>query len=216
MYIEQGQMIALVGPAEQGKSTVLKIIGSVVLPKPGGFFVPAHLRALHVSNEPLFFLGSLFDNLAFGVLEGDADRDSSRVTQISEGLSMSAKTLEFIRQGPNGEARIWLEVLSHTQKSLCMVARALIANPELMCIHKPTMAFNEKVTTNVLTLLREFVDNKGAAQNKATRHQRRPRTLLMTSSKFLGVDVADKVFCVTRADGIQEIDKSRVSEELLS
>jgi len=55
--IPQGQLVALVGPGGQGKSTLLKMLGGVILSEPGQVYVPSSLRLLHVSTEILFFPG---------------------------------------------------------------------------------------------------------------------------------------------------------------
>merc|ERR1719473_1664663 len=82
MTIQQGILCAIIGAPESGKSTILRILGGVVLPKPGGFFIPAHLRVLHVDREPFFFHGTLLENLSFGVRAGDPDGQIDRVLRI--------------------------------------------------------------------------------------------------------------------------------------
>eukprot|EP00747_Dinoflagellata_sp_TGD_P032283 gnl/TRDRNA2_/TRDRNA2_135882_c0_seq1.p1 gnl/TRDRNA2_/TRDRNA2_135882_c0~~gnl/TRDRNA2_/TRDRNA2_135882_c0_seq1.p1 ORF type:complete len:338 (-),score=37.81 gnl/TRDRNA2_/TRDRNA2_135882_c0_seq1:25-1014(-) len=65
----QGQLVAVVGKHGEGKSTFLQILGSVILPvlaRKSEFFVPSHLRVLHVSLEKYFAPGSLLENLNFG------------------------------------------------------------------------------------------------------------------------------------------------------
>eukprot|EP00913_Durusdinium_trenchii_P035678 g33383.t1 len=93
LYIHQGEFIALVGLHGHGKSSILKMFGGELLPGEGnlpGFFVPPHLRVLHVGTEPGLFHGTLYDNLIFGVAEGahrdDADRE--RVKHICQLLAL--------------------------------------------------------------------------------------------------------------------------------
>merc|ERR1711865_1210946 len=78
--IQQSEFVCLVGPKGGGKATIVKIIGGEILPSTEGitadpgnpnspgshFFVPSHLRVLHV-HAPLFFHGTLMANLVFGV-----------------------------------------------------------------------------------------------------------------------------------------------------
>ncbi|CAJ1426809.1 unnamed protein product [Effrenium voratum] len=73
LYVHQGEFIALVGLHGHGKSSILKMFGGELLPGEGnlpGFYVPPHLRVLHVGTEPGLFHGTLYDNLIFGVVEG--------------------------------------------------------------------------------------------------------------------------------------------------
>ena len=114
------------------------------MPEPGCLFVPAHLRVLHASSEPLFFKGNLPDNLTFGVAHVDEDARPDRVISVCTKLGFTDSVWSLVRQGSDGAESTWAEVLSHTQQSLCSLARAVISNPEVLCVHKPTMAFNEK------------------------------------------------------------------------
>merc|ERR1712048_807836 len=154
--VEQGQMVALIGPKGEGKSTILKILGGVILPKPGGLFAPSHLRVLHVSSEALFFMGTLYENLTFGCNKDDADGSMDRVIEICQELGITKSLQEIVKQGADGSVKTWSEVLSLTQRSLCNLARALIANPEMLCIHKPTMSFDEPTSRTVLQYLRKY------------------------------------------------------------
>eukprot|EP00747_Dinoflagellata_sp_TGD_P140483 gnl/TRDRNA2_/TRDRNA2_176012_c0_seq1.p1 gnl/TRDRNA2_/TRDRNA2_176012_c0~~gnl/TRDRNA2_/TRDRNA2_176012_c0_seq1.p1 ORF type:complete len:156 (-),score=21.26 gnl/TRDRNA2_/TRDRNA2_176012_c0_seq1:114-581(-) len=154
------------------------------------------------------------DNLTFGVTHtGDFDGCEDRVLSICSKLGLSDCVIELLQHG--SQHRRWLDVLSHTSKALCMIARALIANPEVLCIHKPTIAFDEKVTMQVVRILLEFVQGKGVAVDLKTRHRRRPRTCIMTSSKLAGVEAADEVYSVSHEFGIQHVEKSRVSLGML-
>jgi len=215
LEILQGQMVSLVGPRGEGKSTMLKILGGVILPKPGGLFVPSHLRVLHVSNEPFFFAASLLENLTFGVTQGDDDGKVERVAAICDRLSLPEKIIRFVKQGWDGEKLQWVEVLSYTQKCLLCLARALVANPEVMCIHKPTMAYDEQTSERVMRILKEFCTHKGLEQDPTTQRRRRPRTCVMTSSKQLGLELADRVYMVCHKDGIKHVSKGEVSGHML-
>jgi ABC-type multidrug transport system fused ATPase/permease subunit len=62
----QGSLVAVVGAQKHGKATLLKLIGGVLIPQAGFVSVPSHLRILHVSQQPLFFHGSLLKNLMYG------------------------------------------------------------------------------------------------------------------------------------------------------
>lgn len=215
MTVQQGTMVSLVGPRGEGKSTILKIIGGVILPQPGSFFIPSHLRILHMSTEPLFFLGSLYENLTFGITPGDKDGDIERVSEICRRLDLPQRLQILVAQGQEGETLIWGEVLSYTQRCLLCLARALVTNPEVLCIHKPTMSYDENTSVRVLNLLKEFVTDKGVMQDIATRHRRRPRTCIFTSSKIQGVDISDEVYLVSKSEGIRRVEKHLVSADML-
>merc|ERR1711937_595563 len=121
-------------------------------------FVPSHLRVLHNSNEPLFFLGSLFDNLTFGLIAGDPDCDYKHVLNLINKLAVGENVVNQLRQEEQGnaEVRSWNEVLSITERILCCLARALVANPEVLCSQKPTMMYDDNTSSRVMAILQEF------------------------------------------------------------
>eukprot|EP00747_Dinoflagellata_sp_TGD_P154076 gnl/TRDRNA2_/TRDRNA2_177463_c0_seq3.p1 gnl/TRDRNA2_/TRDRNA2_177463_c0~~gnl/TRDRNA2_/TRDRNA2_177463_c0_seq3.p1 ORF type:complete len:563 (+),score=100.20 gnl/TRDRNA2_/TRDRNA2_177463_c0_seq3:482-2170(+) len=213
MEVEQGELAAIVGKPECGKSTLLKILGGVILPKPGGFYIPAHLRVLHVGTDRFFFNGSLFHNLNFGVAEGDPDGRLERVVAICKKLGMTKKTIEYVNEGVDGQKLLWTEVLTLTEQNLCTLTRALTANPELLVIHKPTMAYDEGYTMKVMNTLREFIDQKGVNQDAASKHRRRPRTCIMTAVELLGIELVNRVYFLSKDTGFKEVDKYSIREE---
>merc|ERR1711977_472275 len=83
------------------------------------------------------------------------------------------------------------------------LARAFVANHEVLCLHKPTEPLGENTALSVLRTLREFVNEKGVALDCSRKDMRRPRTCIFTSSKTLAAKMADTVFHVSKKDGIQ-------------
>lgn len=217
MRVTQGRIVLIVGPKGEGKSTILKLIGSVILPKPvPGFYVPSHLRVLHVSEEPLFIMGTLYDNLVFGTNEGDPDREKARVYRICSELSLPDQFLAELKPDTKPLQWGWADLMSNTQRRLFTLARAMVANPELVCLHKPTMAFDSDTSRAVLEMLQNFVRNKGIGQNAQTRHLRRPRTCMMTTSKVTDLPYADDVYFMTHDRGIRRVlDRGLVTDSVL-
>lgn len=192
--IEQGKLVAFVGPRGGGKSTVLRLLGGAVLPwdtKAMMIYIPLHLRVLHVSVEPLFIKGTLKENLMFGVTPKDSDSREERVRAICKRLGMNDKLMDLFDKEEKWDTR-----LSQVEAKEIMLARALIANYHVLCIHRPTMGFSDQASENVMNLLREFVEKKGVLQDTATFDSRRPRTCIITSSKIVGVQGADEVYKV--------------------
>jgi len=216
MKISQGEFVALVGPRGQGKSTLLKILGGVILPdiseKDGNLFIPSHLRVLHVSMEPLFFRGTLLENLIFGVAPDDPDGRKERVVAICQRLGLPDNIQNLV----DTDDREWIHVLTQTQRYLLSICRALVANYEVCCMHKPSLVFDELDSETILQVLRDFVTYKGIEQDASTSYLRRPRTCIVTVEKTVGVDLADRIFCVVNvADGIKEISSRDITPELV-
>mmetsp|Transcript_72411 Transcript_72411/g.223741 ORF Transcript_72411/g.223741 Transcript_72411/m.223741 type:complete len:127 (+) Transcript_72411:52-432(+) len=104
-------------------------------------------------------------------------------------------------------------VCSQDAYVLCL-ARALIANPQVLCLHKPTHLFDEVRSDEILQVLRRFVEESGLVLDPASA-DRRPRTCIFTSSKLLGVEVSDQVFHISSDHGIQPVEKHLVTAEML-
>merc|ERR1711976_611200 len=104
--------------------------------------------------------------LAFGVCPDDEDGRSERIEAICRSLGLEDEVMRLLG---SKRAVAWGDVLSQTQKYLLSLARALIANPEILCIHKPTLVFNEDTSGKVLRMLKKFVRGKGIEQDPGTR-----------------------------------------------
>eukprot|EP00747_Dinoflagellata_sp_TGD_P083539 gnl/TRDRNA2_/TRDRNA2_162161_c0_seq2.p1 gnl/TRDRNA2_/TRDRNA2_162161_c0~~gnl/TRDRNA2_/TRDRNA2_162161_c0_seq2.p1 ORF type:complete len:306 (-),score=14.52 gnl/TRDRNA2_/TRDRNA2_162161_c0_seq2:115-1032(-) len=221
MSIEQGCLICLVGGRGSGKGSILQILGNVILPKlrdsadlekVKNLFVPSHLRVLYVADVDMFIAGTVFANLTMGTREGDPDGELDRVHKICEDIGMSERLLHFISSNVNLE---WNAVLSHTERRLISLARALIANPEMLIIHKPTAGFAEGQAHLILGLLRAFVDKRGVEQDESRWYMRRPRTCIMSGMRTASVELSDQIYRVSRTDGIQLLESSAVTPDML-
>eukprot|EP00931_Biecheleriopsis_adriatica_P008248 TRINITY_DN109461_c0_g1_i1.p1 TRINITY_DN109461_c0_g1~~TRINITY_DN109461_c0_g1_i1.p1 ORF type:complete len:187 (-),score=19.40 TRINITY_DN109461_c0_g1_i1:67-627(-) len=174
------------------------------------FFVPAHLRIIFVCSNCLFVRGTLFDNLIYGVsTPGHADADFNRVHRICNRIGLH----EAIPLLKDTNISDWMKKLSSAKSRLVSLARALIANPDVLCIDKPTAYLNEKGARTALETIREHVKSRGL-ESEEPWHFRRPRTCVYTSATVLGLEYADAVEHVSRA-GVRSIDKNNVTVDAL-
>jgi len=221
LNVQQGEFVAMMGPTSQGKSTLLKILGGEILcdaesihgepggpPSAGGqFFVPSHLRVLRI-DQPIFFRGSLLDNLNFGVAPGEEEH--RRVLNVCDRLGLAKEVQEHF---DSNDSHNWIDVFSQTQSQLASLARALITNPEILCIHKPTQVFDDNVAMQVSQVLLEFVEKKGIAQDDAKRHKRRPRTCIISTAQAVNIHYVHKCFQIDKL-GIHPSDKRQAIQEI--
>jgi len=77
----------------------------------------------------------------------------------------------------------WRNSLSFQEKAKLHVARALIMNPEVLILEKPLMNLDEAESELVMTVLREFVSNRGVCMPSSSRELRRPRTCFFTAER---------------------------------
>jgi len=207
MTFEQGSLVALVGVSEFGKSTLMKLLGAQVIPDSGDLLIPPHLRPLHVSAYPIFFNDTLYNNLTYGVSKHNAeDGNLERVIGICRLLCVSEASISYLNKDDTTKFTVrghWGEILNTTQQTLLNLARAFIANPEIVVFHKPTAVFDETLAANTIKCMREFVSQKGLLMDPSKIASRRPRTCVMTTHRTFGA--CDRAFRVLK-DRVEEID----------
>lgn len=211
-------MAAIIGAHNAGKSTLLSLISGACLPPEEdalNIFVPSHLRVLHVKNHPVFLQGTLLANLKLGTRPDDLESSSTeRVKKICRKVGLTNNIISIIE---NGVVLDWEESLSRTECQLLSLARALIANYEVLCLDRPTSILTTDATTRIMKVLRTFVEFRGVELNYDSASKRRPRTCIMTTSKVEALEVADAVFAVSFKEGIKQIEsnKKEILQEVL-
>jgi len=244
--LHQGEFVSFMGPAGQGKATLLQMLAQVFFPQnAASLFVPSHLQVLNVAQEPLFTRESLFSNLTFGTFkphkkgphfddkenQEDIDGLIERVVKICKRLHIPEDLIALVKQGPNkaetkpgpgdpskgcygtGEVHDWAETLSSTYKMSFTLVRALVKNPQVLCLHKPLDFFDDALGDVVLQVIQEFCTNKGVEIDE-DRHFRRPRTCLMTTNEMESALKTDRIYLVDTKHGIVAIPKTMGQEFL--
>jgi len=205
----QGKLYGFMGPPHEGKATLLKILGNVILlddeANNGSCFIPSHLRVLHCTLEPSLIPGTALDNI---VLNGSLEKmgGHERILKICQRLQFPYDILSKVHG--NEEMDAWrITTSGHARLGL---ARAFAMNPEVMVVHRPTGVFNDADVVTINNLLREHVDSRGLELPPWKEAMRRPRTVFISAQSMQGCSCADKVFKVTR-DGVQPISKQPVT-----
>eukprot|EP00927_Polykrikos_kofoidii_P056757 TRINITY_DN50835_c0_g1_i1.p1 TRINITY_DN50835_c0_g1~~TRINITY_DN50835_c0_g1_i1.p1 ORF type:complete len:970 (-),score=116.83 TRINITY_DN50835_c0_g1_i1:109-3018(-) len=213
LVLPQGGLYAFVGPPCSGKGTFLRMLADVLIRFDGFFDIPLHLRRIHVSQCPLFLDGSLLFNLTFGC-KNEELADVNRVLSICRTLGMPPTVLELIDRQEHIER--WESVLSSTESAMVHIARGIIANPEMLLVHKPGAFFNNEQGAGVYRMLKDFVINRGIELDTKSIYDRRPRTCFITARRLCGAGsrVADACIYVTQEDGMKLI--RRQSEQKVS
>jgi len=226
---DQGKLYAFVGPPREGKATFLKLLGQSLYPVPGcgDIFMPPHLRCLHVSREgTILRKASFLKNVIMGsTLEESGGEE--RVRKICKRLGFSERMLKLIHEDFEGQVGMpnrptlesrqdgWAAWFSHTDYARLNLARVLVENPEVCCIHKPSATFDDRERENIISLLREHVDEKGIELPVDSKVSRRPRTVFFTAISTIGVAQADAVYKVSLQHGVHPIPKTAVNEGMI-
>jgi len=184
---------------------LLRVIASTTLPDPnkGSCFVPSHLRVLNIDSTPLFFKGTLLENLLIDV-QNPRDGSIARVKSILQRLLVITPTKKNVERLLTSKSTYWWEALAHAELDLLNLARALLSNSDLLCVHKPLRvgAESQELVHGVLQAFRDFVDERGLEQDSSEIYLRELRTCIYTSNKQEAIDIADDVFLVSHKNGI--------------
>jgi len=200
-----------------------------VNPTDGTLFMPAHLRVLHVTEVPLFIKANLYTNLTFG--SSGEDLKLARIVKILEQLGLPRTIIDRVQKegasdGVKSDEAIggadeaihgvcannWATELSYTQGRLLSLARAVICSPELICMHKPVLGFDADSAELMLKMMKEFCVEKGVGQSHEKRHQRRPRTMIITAARINSVLASDRIYYVSPNRGVVNIPKNDALE----
>ncbi|MDD5816766.1 MAG: ABC transporter ATP-binding protein [Bacteroidales bacterium] len=146
--IPRGKMLALVGQSGGGKSTFVDLLPRFWDVTDGGIFIDGHdvrdykLHDLRrrmgiVSQDPVLFNDTIFNNIAFGV-------ENATQEQV-EAAARVANAHDFIMQQENGYQTIVGDRgsnLSGGQRQRISIARAVLRNPDILILDEATSALD--------------------------------------------------------------------------
>ena len=150
-------MVDLVGPSGHGKSTLLALLqrfytqdsGSVLL---DGFPVNQYAHSDYhefvcaVSQEPVLFARTIFENILLGSLEIGQKPSPSQIENVEHACKL-ANALGFIQSLPMGfETQVGARglQLSGGQKQRIAIARALVRKPKVLLLDEATSALDSE------------------------------------------------------------------------
>ncbi len=159
--VSPGQKIAIVGPTGAGKTTIVKLLMRFYDVNSGAITVDGHdirvfkrdeLRSLFgmVLQDTWLFNGTIADNIRYGRLDASDEevRDAAIVAQVDH----------FVRTLPDGYNMVLNEEadnISQGQKQLLTIARAVLADPEILILDEAT----SNVDTRTEALIQKAMDN---------------------------------------------------------
>jgi oligopeptide/dipeptide ABC transporter ATP-binding protein len=169
--IAAGETLALVGESGCGKSTLGRCVAHLMRPTSGRIhfagtdtaamsdrdFRPLRRRVQLVFQDPG---GSLDPRMRIG--ESMAEPLRSAGVPKEERRERVARVAEQVKLGSSLLAR-WPHELSGGQQQRAAIARALLAEPDLIVLDEPTAALDVLVRAGIVGLLRELQDQTGVA-----------------------------------------------------
>lgn len=194
LRVRRGETIALVGPTGGGKTTIVNLLSRFYEPTGGVIriggqpYVDFSLRSIQsrigiVLQDPHLFSGSIGENIRYAQLDAP-DEAVERAARLA-GAHDFIRTLEDGYQTEVGEGGILLSV---GQKQLISLARAILADPDILIM--------DEATSSVDTLTEALI-------------QRGIDELMHERTSFI---IAHRLSTIRRADRILVIEDGNIVE----
>ncbi len=193
--IGRGESVALVGETGSGKSTIVKLLCRFYEPTQGRILIDGvdyrNLR-LHwlqsslgmVLQEPHLFSGTIRENIRYGRLDATDDEVESVARQVGAAAFIDSLPARYDAEvGESGNR------LSTGQKQLITLARALLADPQILVLDEATSS----VDTETERGIQKGID--------------------VVLKGRISVIIAHRLSTIRAADRILVIDHGRILEE---
>ncbi|KAK7204887.1 P-loop containing nucleoside triphosphate hydrolase protein [Myxozyma melibiosi] len=159
LTVKAGTTVALVGASGSGKSTIVGLVERFYKPVRGDILLDGvnidelNLRWLRqqvalVSQEPILFAGTVYENVAFGLI-GTPYEHASEIEKraLVENACRQANAMIFIDTLPKGlDTHVGERgfLLSGGQKQRVAIARGIVSNPKILLLDEATSALDTK------------------------------------------------------------------------
>lgn len=166
LRVNPGEMVAIVGPTGAGKTTIINLLERFYDIKSGSIKMKgkdtreesrSELRShmAMVLQDTWLFTGTIYDNIKYG--NENATEEEVYVA------ARSAHADTFIRELPNGYQTVLNENasnISQGQRQLLTIARAFLANPEILILDEATSS----VDTRTEKMIQDAMDSLSAGR----------------------------------------------------
>ncbi len=194
LTVAQGETIALVGPTGGGKSTIVNLVCRFYEPTQGVIriggrdYTELSLHSIQskigvVLQTPHLFAGSVRDNMRYGRLEAT----DGEVVEAAK-LAGAHEFVWGLEKGYDQDVGEGGNLLSVGQRQLVSLARAILAQPEILVM--------DEATSSVDTLTEALI-------------QKGMRALTAERTSFI---IAHRLSTIKRADRILVIEEGRIVE----
>ena len=198
LYLDKGEVVALLGPNGHGKTTLMRMISGLLAPTRGEIYIdgksiapliPSDIVRLGVSHIPqgdqVFPQMLVEENLLAGAY-----------LQWGKRRSRMAEVLEYFPQLKT-RLEVPARVLSGGERRMLALARGLMSAPKLLIVDEPSLGLAPILRDSVYDMLRKIVESGIAmllVEEKASHlHGVANRIYVMESGKIIIEGSADDV-----------------------
>jgi len=160
LEVAEGEVVALIGANGAGKSTTLRAIAGALLPRAGSIAfrgrdvtrLPSHDRvdlgiALVPEGRHVFPFLTVRENLELGGFK--FRRDAAKMGRLIEKMfAMFPRLKERTSQNAG--------TLSGGEQQMLVLARAMMSEPQLLCLDEPSLGLAPMVTADIFRTVRSI------------------------------------------------------------
>ncbi|MDN6409086.1 MAG: ABC transporter ATP-binding protein/permease [Tetragenococcus halophilus] len=194
LKVKSGEMIAVVGPTGAGKSTLINLLERFYDINGGSIrYKGKDIRDIDrqelrekfsmVLQDTWLFNGTIWDNIAYGNKEAKDE-------EIIE-VSKAAYVDDFVRRLPHGYDTILNEEgtnISQGQRQLITIARAFLANPEILILDEATSSVDTRTEVQIQKAMEVVLEG---------------RTSFVVAHRLSTIRDADKIVVMNEGDVVE-------------
>lgn len=166
IHVEEGQMVAIVGPTGAGKTTIINLLMRFY-DVDGGSIRMKGIDTRDMTKEAVrdkfgmvlqdtwLFNGTIADNIAYG-------REGATKDEVI-GAAKAAYADDFIRRLPNGYDTVLNEEgsnISQGQKQLLTIARAILSDPSILILDEATSSVDTRTELNIQLAMGNLMEGR--------------------------------------------------------
>ncbi len=224
LQIRKGEVFGLIGPRGAGKTTLLRLLDLLDKPSKGEVYfagvnvtsserlrLQARRRMSFVSQKPIVFSGSVWDNIACSL------------KWRSEKTAVANKKVEAVLElvGMAEYATRKAKTLSGGEVQLIALARALVTEPDVLFLDEPTANLDPISAAKVEALLARLIQTRKMTIVMATHDMAQGQRLarrvgVLMDGELLQVGSPAEIFCspvnkeIAEFVGVENILEGRV------
>jgi len=197
IQVEQGEVLAIIGPSGAGKTTFLRLINRLDEPTSGTVYYegkdyrtlpPSIIRQQigMVSQVPYLFPGSIAENISFGPRQRGITLSSERISWLLERVGLPGYQERNINNLSGGEAQ------------RVSLARTLANSPKILLLDEPTSALDSEAEHEVETLLSNIIAEENLTcliitHNMAQAARIANRALYLVKGKLAAIGTVEEI-----------------------
>ncbi|AJD90505.1 multidrug ABC transporter ATP-binding protein [Jeotgalibacillus malaysiensis] len=217
-----GETIALVGPTGAGKTTIINLLSRFYNPTGGSVLIDgvdlteikrSSLRShmAFVLQDSILFQGTIRENIRYGKLTA-TDKEVEKAAAMANADS-------FIKKMPDGYDTVLKadgEGISQGQRQLLAIARAMLADPELLILDEATSSIDTVTEIRIQEALEVLMKGRTSfvIAHRLNTIQSADQILVLNNGQL--IEKGNHEQLITQNGFYADLQKSQLREQLLS